>query len=264
MTSLVGLVVLVACTSQERQSALPTPTPIELSFSLRGTVHDSAGRPVGQAKVEVLDRWQTATVTLTDDSGQFSFADTFATELVVRASASGYVAQSKAFSAQEAIAGRDAWFRLESTTRPVNLTGSYRLTFEADRACTMLPPAARSRIYSTTISSNASFYLLRLRDAVFAQPAGYPGLNGNVLYVSLFEDYAWWGFSDPPIVEQLSGESYLVVDGYADGTITGPTTALRLWGTFAFCGARESGGNGCAVPEAECRSTRHTLTLSRD
>lgn len=235
-----------------------------LPFPLSGSVQDSVGRAVGQARIVVGDGPQAGAVALTDEAGRFSFAQTFTSDVTLRASKAGYRDQSKRFTWGDAAAGRSVWFSLESTTPPVDVAGSYLLTFTADHACSSLPAAARTRTYSTAVGRISSWSLIALNGAIFAPSAGsYPGTDWNVISVTLFEDFASLWFSDPPILEQVTPESYLFIDGHAEGTISGPITELPVSGNFAFCEARKPGIYECAVPEVTCRSTNHRLTLSR-
>src|SRR5512145_2758838 len=69
----------------------PTPTPQPQGFVLRGTVFDTASRPVDQARIEVMDGPQAGAVTTSNEQGQFSFSQRFTQGLTLRASKDGYV-----------------------------------------------------------------------------------------------------------------------------------------------------------------------------
>jgi len=258
-----ALVLLTAC----NRSAVTGPTPSAANavpvvappgpYSLAGSVSDTAGRPIEGATVEIVGGQQAGSVTTTLADGSYTFGGGFSAAPAMRANKSGYI-----FDSTNSYTTGDPptiyrWFRLGSSTPPIDLGGTYDLTFTADPSCA-LPLEARSRRYLTSIpAGNATLRTLTLSGASFVTaPAGYVS---NVVYMSVFENFVRFYFSDPPIWETLTGPTSLYINGSADGEVTGSTAHFRVTGEFEFCGVT---GNGCEK-EIECDSTNHTLTLTR-
>lgn len=231
-------------------------------FSVRSWVADSVGRLIRDARIEVMNGPHAGLATLTDSTGHYSFNVAFMPGTRLRAAKTGYRDQVRDLRNE-----RDAWFRLESVNPSVNLTGNYSFTFTADATCSSIPPALRTRTYSTSISRGQ--WLVTLGGASFA-PTGpaYPRtVDWNVVTVSMFEDYASVWFSDPPIVELVNADSHLIIDGHAEGTISESGAELPVVGTITSC-PNTKPGNGddyqCSVETASCRSTKHMLTITRE
>jgi hypothetical protein len=251
---------LAAC---GRGAATPptAPTAAAVAFGLSGRVSDSAGHPLAQAQVEVLDGPRKGTVTLTGDDGTFAFGQIFTSAFTLRASKDGHHSQSKPISTAQS----DAFFKLE-----LDLGGSYTITFAADAACTGLPAAVRSRTYSASFDPRGdSSYLATLGGADFGGGlSSYPVYN--VLYATVVEDVGHIFFSDPEIWEHLarapdrSPESDLVIIGDARGAVRSDTSEWSFAGTFAYCPAPETDDYPeCEVPVIRCQSENHHLTLTR-
>jgi hypothetical protein len=140
--------------------------------------------------------------------------------------------------------------------------GTFDMTFTADAtACAALPPDARSRTYTATVVRGDS--LTSLTGAKFVT-ATAPYTNWNVLYTRVSDESADMFFSDPPIWEALSDESYLVIYGDAHGAIRADTSTLPFWARFEYCPEREPDGYPeCETPAVTCESRNHQLTLRR-
>jgi hypothetical protein len=100
--------------------------------------------------------------------------------------------------------------------------------------------------------------VLTLAGATFAPLAGASAWNA--VYVSVFEDFVRLNFSDPPIWELLDAPTSVYINGYAEGTLTGSVSELRVYGEFEFC---RTTANGECEEEVECESMQHKLTLTR-
>ena len=82
------------------------------------------------------------------------------------------------------------------------------------------------------------------------------------MYVGSTGESADFWFSDPPIWESLSEQSYLVIYGDAHGPVGSGTTVLPFWARFEYCPALEPDSYPeCMVPVATCESRNHQLTL---
>ena len=142
------------------------------------------------------------------------------------------------------------------------LPASFRVAFEADSACTMLPAVARTRTYSAAIGGNGSPYLIDLEGATFGGDGSY---LWHTIYAKFVDDVAHLFFQDPPIWEQPTASQYVVIYGTeAVGTIRELPATLSFPGDFTFCAdAEPERYPECAVPEIVCQSNDHKLTITR-
>src|SRR5689334_13384756 len=84
----------------------------------------------------------------------------------------------------------------------------FEMTFTADAAaCQNLPEQARSRTYTATLSADET--VGTLTGANFPATDAYS--HWNVVYTKFWGTSAEVFFSDPPIWEALSDESYIVI-----------------------------------------------------
>jgi hypothetical protein len=265
LTIVAALLLLPSC-SDRNNVTQPTPlpqatvaAPSQVSYSLEGWVHDTAGRPIEGATVEVLNGLHVGATTSSGRDGRYSFSQTVTSIPGMRATKAGYQpADGNVFVLMGSSIIRGL-FRLGSPNPPIDLGGNYLFTFTADASCTSLPPQARARTYQATIPrGQATHHVLTLTGARFADAA--PGYSANTIYVSVFENFVQFYFSDPPIWELLDAPTSLYVYGDAQGEITGAVSSFPVWGEFEFCG---STGDGKCEEEVECESSHHTLTLTR-
>ena len=122
-----------------------TPGPGNPAARLSGSVYDTAFRPVGGVRIEVIDSPSVAVSTISNGDGSFSLPGTFPMSTTFRASKEGYVTASIVQTA-----GRFSnylLFELDVPTAPVVIAGQYTLTLTADPSCLDLPDAVRQRSY---------------------------------------------------------------------------------------------------------------------
>ena len=244
------IVVLAAC----NRDAVTQPTPASDAFELApvdqklyplgGWVFDTAGRPIEGASVQILSGARAGEVATTFADGTYAFRDGFPAAPEMQASKSGYRFERAYFHAPGSTAIRKVFF-LGSLNPPIDLGGTYDLTFTADPVCDVLPPEARSRRYLTTVpGGNATSHILVLSGASFVTyPESYAW---NRVPMSVFENFVVLHFSDPPIGEKLDDQTTLYISGSAQGEITGSTSHLSVGGNID-----------------SCHSKNHTLTLVR-
>jgi hypothetical protein len=137
-----------------------------------------------------------------------------------------------------------------TTSAPVSEARTYLVTFTADSACTSLPANVQTRTYSG--SSDGGPY--KLAGAVFAS-------YGDVISLVIRGDSAEAWFQGGPIMEWVTPESTLMIEGHAQGPISGPKIELPVSATYLFCPIAEADGR-CSVPFIRCESTKHRLTLT--
>jgi hypothetical protein len=261
LLTITALVLLASCD----RPALTEPTPLGRAtagagsiavFSLDGWVSDTAGRLLEGATVEVLSGPNAGAIAITDAAGQYAFSQPFAAVPSVRATKDGYVPGDSNVFILNGTSVIRGWFRLGSPQPPVDLSGHYTLTFTADPSCQSLPGDARTRTYQTTIAAASG--VLTLEAARFAAAAGR--YASNVVYFSVFEDFLRLDFSDPPVWELLDAGTSVYIDGFAEGTVSGPVAELRVDGEIEYCGVTE--GDRCEE-EVACESHNHRLVLAR-
>ncbi|MGE3840454.1 MAG: carboxypeptidase-like regulatory domain-containing protein [Vicinamibacterales bacterium] len=250
---------------------MATPVPVRLFVF----VLDTGFRPLVGARVEVVDGPEAGRSATTDENGSFSWTGSFDSTTRFRASKEGHVNATQAWKCSVAVCGPGAatpWvgFYLDVLAPPVDIAGHYTLTILADATCADLPDEARSRTYAATVSPNApssaaiTSYTVTVSDASF--PEGFDnfsiGVAGDYLGFSLH------GGHDPPIVEQLTANTYFAVSGNAAATIgTSGVSAISAAfdGWIAYCAAPSpmSAFYSCGMSKTQCESSHHRLMMTR-
>ena len=269
-----GALALLACAASisacsGHSAASPSaPSPTAPSSSgirfMRGTVSDTAFRPLPAATVEVLDGPQAGLTTRADARGQFSFSGTFDDTTRFRATSDGHVTSTRTLQPFCERCNPNWWinFSLEVVAPPVNIAGEYTLTFIADSVCTTLPGELRTRAYTATIpaasSSNPAdaYYLVSVNGRTFYQN------NWNVISFGVAADYvAFWLET---LVEQIAPNTFLAFAGEAAasiGTAPGSTIVLPFSGSVEYCVTTAAAGRyeDCrqgAAADARCESEK--------
>jgi hypothetical protein len=144
------------------------------------------------------------------------------------------------------------------------VNSNYLVTITADASCASLPDAARSRVYSTFIDSRVvTGQIVTLAGSIFAPSQnGYPGTDWNVISMRLKDDFATLWFQDPPIWEGATIDTFVRIDGHAEGTFSSSQSDLAMWGSIEFCPSRDENYQ-CLAPVESCTSENHRLTLVR-
>lgn len=264
--------------------SLPAPTP--QVFSLSGSVRDTARRPLGGSRVEVIDGQRASMVTTTDETGRFSMPGPFTGTVTVTASKDGYVPATTTVPTNPPpnrplppgeVRRWDFNFSLQPHGPSANIAGVYTLTLTADSACTNLPDEARTRTYTATIvptSGSTTSFLARLSDARFFSSYSTFGIQT----AGDFARFGVWGtpfdvdvgYDDPGpgIVEQVRETTYLAIGG-STGASFGPSGITAPFdGYFEYCPSETAltGGQWClasARVQYHCDSHNHQLTLVR-
>jgi hypothetical protein len=247
--------------------AAPT-APVDPEFSLSGTVHDTAFRPLVNVTIEVFGGPRNGVNATTDASGHYAFSGTFTNTVSLRASKDGYVPVIKSAAASSTSGPQDLSFSLEQIAASANIAGEYTLTLAADASCAELPAIARTRSYPATITREAStlssqFYKISLNAGTF-----YPSNLNNSLAAGVAGSFARVTSFDYGIgiAEQVAPNTYVSIWGQANAEISGPTISGVWSGGFEYC---EGSGTGpgfyrCSPrPTAYCEAGNHRLTLTR-
>ena len=230
------------------------PSPPTLSRNgVMGTVNDTAFRPLGGARVEVVDGPQAGISTTVDANGAFSLSGTFDDATRFRAAMEGHLTTIQA-SRTDLVGGRYVNFHLEVPAPPVNMTGDYTLTFVADSACVGLPNEVRTRTYGATITpshptniptANTNFQVALSGASFLPSQDSFP--------VGVAGDFVTFWFSDPAVVEVIAPSTQLELygaGGASAGTSGISTMAVSWEGNFEYS-------------HTDCESKNHRLILTR-
>ena len=249
--SLVAVTVLFPSCERPNTLAQPTPpvvTPAPRVFSFSGGVMDTAYRPVGGSKVEVMNGARAGTVTTTDDAGRFSMPGTFTDTITVIASKDGYLSSTRTMPLSPPdrlpppMEGErwETYFHLEPLGSFVNIAGVYTMTLTADRTCTNLPDEARTRAYTATIvpayPGSRTTFRATLSDARFYSTHNQAMFSTAVDFASFYiavteaNTYSW-----PGIVEQLRENTYVAFEGGGAGTFGASGITAPIHGYFEYC-----------------------------
>jgi hypothetical protein len=251
------------------QQASPQPTPpVSGLMFMRGTVYDTAFRPLAGARVEVVDGPQAGLSTTADARGEFSFTGAFDEATRFRATKEGHATATRTLQPFCAPCNPNWWinFSLEVPAAPVNVAGDYTLTFVAGSACSTLPNEVRTRTYTATIppASNAG-----PANAYFPLTVSGAFEDWNVLGMGVAGDYV--GIWLETLVEQIAPNTFLSFGGLAAasiGTSAGSTIVLPFDGSIDYCVTKSEVGRyedcykGLAT-HAQCTSKNHQLILTR-
>jgi len=216
-------------------------------------------------------------------NGQVYLEGVFDSHTTFRAEAEGHVAAVRTwncsrFPCGDVPGGARPWlgFYLAPLEASVDLAGEYTLTFDADRACTDLPEAVRTRSYAATIGASPTYGLTL--GATLAGATFFKQFQAFAIGVA-GRDVTFWldGGHDAPVVEQLDATTYLAFSGTAAATVTATqeiSTPLDGWiqycvtktpmGTQYFdCGDANAPLPSFVSTRVTCDSRNHQLTLRR-
>ena len=262
---------------------VPTPAPSGSVTEIIGFVSDTAYRTIPGVTITVVDGPSAGRSSTPGADGMFSLAGTFDSNTTFRAEAAGHSAQVRTWSCARLPCGDVPGgarpyllFYLARLEASIDLAGEYTLTFDADRACTDLPEAVRSRSYAATIGASpvygSSFRATLGGAAFFKQLQAFDiGVGGR--------DVTFWldGGHDAPVVEQLDATTYLAFSGTAAATVTATQEiSMPLDGWILYCVTKtpigtpyfDCGDSDRPLPSfvstrAMCASQNHRLTLRR-
>ena len=190
---------------------------------MKGTVSDTAFRPVAGAAIEILNGPSAGFTTRSDAVGQWGFAGVFDDSTQFRATKEGYEPAIKPLGPFCAACNPNRWvnFQLKAHAAPVNVAGSYAMTITVDPACSNLPERVRTRTYAATLpstvdesagSSGANAYFS-------ISPAGANFVPGwNQFEGGVSGNYV--GFWFETLVEEIAPGNYLMIGMSAGGFVS--------------------------------------------
>lgn len=217
-------------------SAGPPAGPV-LPQTLSGYVGDTGFRPVGGARIDVLDGQHAGLVMTSESDGHFSYP-AFAGPASMRATREGYTS-----AVSSVIFGTDrlyVFFDLAPVTPPVRVAGNYTLTLVADSACTSLPAEARTRTYSVAIAANPNsraptntYFQGTATSATFAP-------NGDIFFVGVAGNYVAVSMQGegPSLIEQIGPNRFVAYYGVAAASVATPevsTISAPFTGSIEYC-----------------------------
>jgi hypothetical protein len=252
------------------QSVPVTPATLR---TLHGYVGDTAFRPMGGVRVEVLNGPEAGKEFSSDAKGFFSYVGMFSGATSMRATSEGYLPLTIPVVVGNSVDQAWASFSLSPVTPPVEAAGDYTLTISVDSACSGFPDAARVRSYPahltkrsiTTKPANTQYDGV-VSGGTFAPYLGifWVGVAGDYLAVSTEGE-------GPSIVEQIAPKTYISYLGEAGASIpAGSPTMISapFNGTIEYCELKLGIGqyyecsDSLAVARAQCTSANNRLTLT--
>ena len=253
--------------------AIPSPPPTPTGELISGVVYDTAVRQLAGAHVEVVDGPQAGTATTSDAEGRFSLRGTFDNDTRFRATKEGHLAEIRTLSPRCAQCNPQRWlyFNLDVVAPPVNVAGSYTVTFVADSNCDSLPGEVRTRSYAATIAPS-SYRPNTAFSVTFDKTPFLEDYKSFTINVAGNDALFWLGnlHGDPGLVERVAANTYFAFDGTAAATVTDVSLiAFSLDGRIESCELASEMGSAysCSPPQAvaraTCTSPKHRVTLTR-
>jgi hypothetical protein len=196
-------------------------------------VHDTAWRPIADVRVEVVDGPGLGVFAVTDASGIYALSAVFSDTIAVRASKDGYVTLTKTFPPSRPWPPGQynlSFSSMELSSPSVNMEGDYTLTFTADRACTELPVAARTRTYQAAITPNSYYpnrYDVGLGGATLLGRYNSFGVGVAGSFARFVISYDP-GSDDFGIVEELTPSTSVAIVGEADASVGASSFSASL------------------------------------
>ena len=290
--ALLIVIALAGCNSGPRRSSmLPTaPTPVAPlqsavnAVNVRGTVYDTAYRPIAGAIIEVLDGPHAGLTATSIATGEFALAGAFEVGTRFRARSEGYLEGISRLEPRcPQCVSNFVNFNLGLPIAPANIAGDYLLTIDANEACTALPAEASKRTYRVRIVPEATqptsantYFRVAIDDGDIIRELAWDGVwiaaAGNYLEL-------WMGdlHGQPGLVDEIDTDTFFSVGGAGHTTVEmTPVTVIsaRFDGELAYCvvkagnsvvGAdrRYACNTDRAVTRAACQSPAHRLTLAK-
>jgi hypothetical protein len=217
-----------------------------------GSVRTLPGRWCDGCTVEVMDGASAGTSVLTDANGRYSLSISFAGRSVtLQASKNGYRPLTRATT------GGFVSFELESL-HPLDLAGTYAMTFQAGAQCTELPESLRTREYLVMLVGDTQrpqsvFVARTVRDVFNTFDMTWRASDTEVAMIAASGD----GGEIPGIVERLGSDETVQLAVFSSPQEITSAASIRtpVLGLVSHC----RGASGCTT----CWSNAHLLTMTR-
>ena len=244
----------------------PTTGPRTPPATLSGSVYDTAFRPLGGVRIEVVDGPSAGVSTTSGVTGSFALTGIFPESVTFRASKAGYVT---ALATQNVCRCNYISFTLDVPRAPVAIAGDYILTLSADPSCADLPEDVRERSYPVTVvpTSELHGFSITLNDPPFLGTYKWLwiGVSGDFVSIYFGGDYG-------SLAERLAPNTYAHFDAFASATVDDPVTTISapLQGVVERCELKPGVSftyacptNADAISRVSCKSANHRFTLKR-
>ena len=272
-----GILLLGVSAGCDRSTTSPTPVappppptappPASGLHTLNGYVTDSAFRPIGGVRVEVVNGPDAGKALISDNDGVFSYLGSFPDRISMRATKAGYTDRTSTVFASAT--GNMAWvsFELSPVAPAANPEGLYTLTFDLDGACQEFPADLRTRSYEAQLRYRSrTAFNGEVTGAMFAP-------FGNRFFVGVAGDYVAISTEGegPAIIEQVGPQSYISFFGVAGSTVPmvgPPTISAPFRGVIEYCELKAPAGqyyecsDTLAAVKTQCTSQNSRLTLT--
>jgi len=225
------------------------PMPTEQGHRLTGLVTEAVGLPVLGAKVTVGPGTPGERSTTTATNGLYILIGLTGSQTVV-VSADGYASVTGQVSLD-----RDAVFNAE--IRPVapaaNISGEWRVTFQATGSCPDLPAALLTRTYRASVTQEGARMTVDFSGAAFDGSTHFDGFVRGTQVAFALGDWDHQG-----IIERISDTQMLALWG----NVTAAAGASSIKGKFdgGFYLNEKSGGS---TQGWGCESASHLVTFQR-
>jgi hypothetical protein len=207
------------------------------TYRLGGKTHDF-GIPVGDVAVEVIEGIGAGLKTQSGPDGSYVFYGVSG-PLRIHAKKDGYANVTTQLTVSSHTTRN---VELESTAGYSAFTGTYSLIVTAVSPCSSapFPDAARRRVYTARVEQSRNGLSVRLADADFILTRGFGNwFVGNTTVGGVYFDlrrYSWYyyygGAPEYQLVERLTANSAVVVEGIMEGTGS-PSHVRGQMGTIA-------------------------------
>jgi hypothetical protein len=248
-------------------TALPTPpTPAAVEYTLFGFVQDTAFRPLGDVRIEVVDGGRAGVAATTDSLGRYELPGVFTGSVTIKAAKTAYIPASKTYKTE--YAGRQSLaFTLELDGPSANVTGDYTLTLTADAACTGLSSVARTRTYAAAIAPQPLAISPNAFQVTLSGASFLPSIFGDRMVMGVAGNVARFDtdFDGIGLAEELPDATYLAFAGQANLVIEGTHISGPFDGVLEYCPSLASDRRfySCQVQTVSCRSSNHRVLLVR-
>jgi hypothetical protein len=277
----IGVVVLIhglAGCDDARPALQTTPSAVTTSADpspagailMRGTVSDTAFRPLPGATVEIINGPHAGMSTRASVNGEFSFTGQLDETTKFRATSDGHIESIRVLQPICASCSPPWWihFTLDVPSASVDVAGNYTLTIEADSTCTTLPSEVRSRTFTATIPHPSIAPVPGGNSVV--QVGGATVVAGwDAIGIGVSGDYvALWL---EVLLEQPAPATFIAFTGQAAGIVGTSRDAISLpfAGSIDYCASTSGTPQYMECRESQsstrlgCTSTSHRLVLRR-
>jgi hypothetical protein len=241
---------------------------------MKGTVSDTAFRPVADAAIEILSGPSAGLTTRSGATGQWEFAGVFDDSTQFRATKEGYEPAIKPLGPFCAACNPNRWvnFVLKTQAAPVNVAGSYTMTITVDPSCKSFPERVRTRTYAVTLPSTMDESAgSSAANAYFSiSPTGTNFVPGwNQFDGGVSGNYVAFWFET--LVEEIAPGNYVMIGMSAGGFVSSEhpaTIEIPGDGRISYCAVDVASGvfddclRGKAATYTQCDSSRHSLILT--